>query len=330
LIGIWIVAHWQIIGSPQKIDLIELGPGRGTLFTDMLRTFKSFQPFRDSIKEIHLVESSPWLRNLQKHTLCSKPDTPIPTPPREAHEIDSAVSLDGFKINWHSNLKSIPTGNKSFIVAHEFFDALPVHQFEFTNSGWCEVLIDLDDSPESPHHFRLTISQKPTVYSKTLMTKERFPNPKIGDRVEISPDSWAVVSELAERLHDHGGAALIIDYGEETHIADSLRAIKSHKFQHPLLNPGNADLSADVNFSFLKQAALSHIKPVACTVPLTQNKFLLSMGIQARLQLLHEENPSMGDELVAAFQRLTSPKEMGTKYKFLCLHDPKDPKPLPF
>lgn len=113
--------------------------------------------------------------------------------------------------------------NKLFFVAHEFFDAIPVHQFEYTAKGWCEVLVDIDETEASPMHFRLTRSQVPTHYAKSLMTRERFPNPKIGDRIEISPDSWTLVTSLSKKVGAHGGAGLIIDYGENGATSDSLR-----------------------------------------------------------------------------------------------------------
>ena len=168
-------------------------------------------------------------------------------------------------------------------------------------------------------HFRLALSTRPTVYSKTLMTKERFPNPKIGDRIEISPDSWTTTTNIAKRIGQAGGAALLIDYGENQATADSFRAIKAHKFQHALATPGTADLSADVNFAFLRQAAESENFGVKASGPITQKDFLLSMGIQARLQILATQNPSTIQEVPLLFSSYLFLSNFQNFFEFILL-----------
>ncbi|CAI2173420.1 1297_t:CDS:10 [Funneliformis geosporum] len=239
LIGLWIISQWEIQGKSQKSQIIELGPGRGTLMDDMLRAMSNFPNFFNTLNGVHLIEISPELRNLQLKKLCENQFEKTESMP-EMFKRDN----DGMKFYWHNNLDEIPA-ECSFIVAHEFFDALPIHRFELTDNGWREYMVDIDTSIDSSYHFRLILSPQPTKESISLTSSSQYKKFNIGDRIEISPDSWNMIQKISNQISKFGGAALIIDYGQDFIQNDTLRAIKDHKFVHSLSSPGNADLSVD-------------------------------------------------------------------------------------
>lgn len=129
LVGIWFVAEWMSQGRPSKgVELIEVGPGRGTLMDDMLRTIRNFKPMASSIDAVYMVEASPELRVAQKNLLCGE-DAPMSESKCGYHSTCKYLDLP---IVWTETIKSIPitAENTPCIVAHEFFDALPIHAFQ--------------------------------------------------------------------------------------------------------------------------------------------------------------------------------------------------------
>ncbi|GAA6050042.1 hypothetical protein JCM3770_001929 [Rhodotorula araucariae] len=129
LLAIWYVTQWLAQGSPMRVRVVELGPGRGTLLADILRTFRALPPHsRPPVSSIHLVEQSDQLKAVQKARLVETgfADTPV---------------------EWHADVKGVPDASDEFtiLIAHEFFDALPIHIFENTQKGWREVLVDIAD-----------------------------------------------------------------------------------------------------------------------------------------------------------------------------------------
>ncbi|CAG8486935.1 34657_t:CDS:2 [Racocetra persica] len=207
------------------------------------------------------------------------------------------------------------------IIAHEFFDALPIHLFECTSNGWREVMVDIDDTENRQYHnFRLIVAPGPTRASIALTGSLAYKKFKIGDRIEISPDSMKISKQIAKHIKDNGGASLIIDYGQDFIQGNTLRAIKQHEFVHPLSDPGQADLSADVDFCYLKESVtdLAYLLLVDTYGPITQSKFLQSLGIKARLlMLLKNALPAQHKDLISSTERLVHPSAMGEIYKVL-------------
>jgi NADH dehydrogenase [ubiquinone] 1 alpha subcomplex assembly factor 7 len=142
----------------------------------------------------------------------------------------------------------------------EFLDVLPVHQFVYGSRGWCEKLVDIDDSPQSPLHFRMCLSPSPTpamlaIFGNRLQPQSSYAflksivdkaDVKSGDGIETSPLALSVVQQIASTVCHSGGAALIIDYGEDSHQADTLRGFRKHRVVDVLSEPGNTDVTADV------------------------------------------------------------------------------------
>ncbi|KAJ3416546.1 hypothetical protein HDV05_001283 [Chytridiales sp. JEL 0842] len=322
LLGVWFVVQWQALGSPTEIQVVELGPGRGTLMSDIVRTMKQIKSFAEKAKtpSIHLVEASPSLRKIQAAELA--PDQPIMETTQEGGEkVMSVTTKDGWTVQWHDDLSLVPQGKVTLAVAHEFFDAMPVYQFEKAADGWREVMIDIDTTDQSPFHFRLVLSPSPTKACKALLQHPRYSHLPLGTRIEISPDSQTIATRIAERIQKDRGAALFVDYGKEMISEASVRGIRKHEFTSILSRPGEVDLSADVDFATLREAVQSTGAQAPAT--LTQSTFLRAMGIVPRLQqLLNVASPEKRKGLVMDYERLVGSSGvngMGEVYRVMAV-----------
>jgi len=295
LLGLWLAQVWMDQGAPAPFILTELGPGRGTLMADALRATRSVPGFHDAMRLV-LVEASPVLRQAQTNTLG-----------RYNPQFADAVT-------------DLPDG-PLFVLANEFFDALPIRQFQRGTTTWRERQIGIVDgelawglAPEGP---------MPALERRLHDTIE-------GQIVEYSGASEAVASELGHRIARGGGAALIIDYGDWESIGDTFQAIAQHRSVDPLADPGGADLTAHVAFAPLAQAA--HPARASALVP--QGVFLERLGITARAQALARSLSDNALEThIAAHRRLTHPDEMGHLFKVLALtpeHAPPPPALEPY
>eukprot|EP00871_Galdieria_phlegrea_P001129 jgi/Galph1/2016/GphlegSOOS_G667.1 len=319
LIGIWFLSLMERMScSPKPFRLIELGPGNGTLMNDMLRVFSRFPQFYSCLS-VHLVETSPVLCKLQEERL-------------KQHK------QNGIVLSWHKNLDEIPYDGSVFIIAQEFFDALPVHQFYWQNNGWKEKLIDVDTGDNEPFHFCFVLSRTSTVYSRVFLDTLGYDKDRNGqyhanilsNGLELSPQSLSIVQQVTRRLTLSPGAFLMVDYGSHHPTSDTLRAIRSHEFVPLFKEPGLVDLSADVNFVSLRQAVeqtplpnnSQNSKEPLCLGPITQRHFLLSLGIEYRILQLILSCKTDKEAVVIheGYKRLVSTDNgMGHLYKCLAL-----------
>ncbi|XP_067137774.1 protein arginine methyltransferase NDUFAF7, mitochondrial isoform X2 [Centruroides vittatus] len=309
LIAVWFVNEWIKVGRPSPLNLVELGPGRGTLSADLLRVFSRFLRPEEDI-QLRLVEIGPLLSAVQEETLCPNRTEAL----LDRLEYRRNVTRGGVPVTWYRSLSDVPPAF-SFYVANEFFDALPVHQLRKTEKGWREVLVDED--PEAREcRLRYILSREETPVCKLF-------RPEAGDEretVEVCPRGLALTELLARRIKEDGGFALIIDYGHDGDGSDTFRAFRNHQPHHPLLDPGTADLTADVDFSSLRRAAGD---AVCVFGPVTQRTFLYRMGIRLRLnRLLESAPPDMREELRSGYETLTRQDRMGERFKFLALFPP--------
>ncbi|MEL0437560.1 class I SAM-dependent methyltransferase [Phycobacter sp. K97] len=283
LIGLCLAQAWLDQGSPTPFTLAELGPGRGTLMADLLRATRAVSGFHDALA-VHLVEASPTLRAAQ------------------------AEALQGHEPTWHDSIDTLPQ-QPLFLVANEFFDALPVRQFMRDGAGWREKRIGL---PEGALSFGLgPASEQPALSHRMEDTRD-------GDLVEICEAAAPITAAIAERIATYGGAALIIDYGDWRSLGDTLQALRDHATCDPLEAPGMADLTTHVDFETLCGAARSEGCAFSRLTP--QGVFLERLGITDRARALAA--PLQGDPLetlIAAHRRLTHPEEMGNLFKVLGL-----------
>ena len=299
LIGLWTAAVWRQMGAPERIALIELGPGRGTLMADALRAVAVVPAFRQAV-DVHLVETSPPLRDRQRAMLNER----------------------GRPLTWHDDLAQTPD-SPSIVIANEFFDALPVFQAVRADDGWHERMVGLD------HQGRLAFGLNPTVLSGF----EHVLPPALAGAAPGAVYEWRAGTEaekICRRLVAHGGAALIVDYGHtESGFGDTLQAVRAHRFVDLLSTPGEADLTAHVDFAALARAAKQ--SGIAAHGPMTQGDFLRCLGIEARAERLkHNAAPAQANAIDAALARLTGhgPGQMGAPFKALALA-PSALGPLP-
>lgn len=280
LIGLALAQAWMDQGSPSRFTLAEAGPGRGTLMSDVLRATRAVPGFAEATT-IVLIEASPTLRDRQAET------------------------LSGHSPTWIADVSELPDA-PVFFIANEFFDALPIRQFVRDGTGWRERRVGLDGGGLS---FGLgNIMTQPALAHRLSDTRD-------GDLVELCGAAAPIMARIGGLIQRHGGAALILDYGDWRSLGDTLQALRGHAPVDPLDGPGTADLTAHVDFEALVQG-------IDCTpTRLTpQGVFLERLGITARAQRLAQALAgNERDAVVAGHRRLTHPDEMGNLFKTIGL-----------
>lgn len=302
MVAVWIINEWQKIGSPKPLQLIELGPGRGTMMADILRVFNSLQ--LSEFISCHLIEISPELSKIQDQLLCVESKDHK----ESSLSYKSGITKNNVAVSWYVNIHNVPR-KFSFVLAHEFFDALPVHKFQKSNMGWREVLIDIDDNNATK--FKYIMSGSSTPASK-LFIKEN----ETRDHVEVSPQSSVIMQHIADRLEDDGGLALVVDYGHDGTKTDTFRGFRNHQLHDPLEEPGSADLTADVDFSYLRENIKDKLVAFG---PVYQCHFLKQLQIEVRLQILQKKCKSEEQRraLKSGFDMLMDKDKMGECYKVM-------------
>lgn len=313
VIGAWVLQEWRRFGSPRPLKLIEFGPGRGTLMSDVARTICALEkPVRDDL-QIKLIEMSPKLTEVQRKTL----------------EKQNGLAKQA---RWYSLIEQVEKDDSGFtaFLAHEYLDALPIHKFvrDPTTNAWRELVIDYDANQE----LRFCISRQPSLASR-LLIPENFK----GNHFEVCPQAALQLERVSERLNSsRKGCMLICDYGFERdynnmsedksptvttsvepvrHERDTFRAFKNHQSWPPLKDPGEADLTADVDFGYLKR----HLKDKSLIFgSVDQATFLTNCGLQARLQvLLKNASEDEKRDLLTGAEMII--EDMGTRYRFMAL-----------
>ncbi len=278
IIGLWMADLWDRAGRPARVNLVELGPGRGTLMADLLRAARALPAFADAIR-VHFVETSDTLRATQ------------------AERVPQA--------SWYSDLADVPRDVPLFVIANEFFDALPIRQEVRVDGQW--------------HERRIARGGDALVFTPD------------GDAIrETSPARTRYAATIAARVAADGGAALVMDYGYEGPAeGDSLQALASHAATDPLAAPGAHDLTAHVDFTPIAEAAQragAHVSPLT-----PQGAFLLALGIEARTERLSRGLDPEGRHAIAgAMRRLTLPQAMGSLFKVLAFTHKDWPEPAGF
>ncbi|KAJ9596877.1 hypothetical protein L9F63_012133 [Diploptera punctata] len=296
---------WQKVGSPIPLQLVEMGPGHGSLAKDVLRVFERFGAVHEL--SLHLIEVSPHLSEIQAESLCVKSARHTPTNMQPHYQVGTTAS--NIPVFWYDRVKDIPRQFSCFL-AHEFFDALPIHKFQRTDNGWREVLIDLD--PTDPEKFRYVLSRSPTPACKFFIKPD-----EVRDHVEVSPETGVILEHLATRLEEDGGFALFADYGHDGTKTDTFRAFQNHKLHDPLVEPGSSDLPADVDFSFLRSCTADKLLTFG---PVTQRDFLLRMGIDLRLEmLLLQCDEKQKESLRTGYHMMVDQDKMGERFKMFSL-----------
>ena len=299
LIGLWCVATWDQMDHPNPLRLVEIGPGRGTLMADALRAISGVPRCRSALT-LDLVETSPALRERQRNT------------------------LKGMRARWHDRLAQVPAG-PFLLIANELFDALPVRQFQLTPAGWHERMITVDTKSGD---LVFTLAPGPSLVAS--MSPLTAMGPPIGSICQVSTMAISLADEIARRAVADNGVALIIDYGPETgETGASLRAVRDHGVHDPLVDPGTADLSADVDFMLLARTVRA--AGAECHGPVPQGIFLRTLGIESRAAALTDiASPSQRDDIHSALDRLVDADQMGVRFKAFAITRPSQPPPAGF
>ncbi|WOO85733.1 Protein arginine methyltransferase NDUFAF7, mitochondrial [Vanrija pseudolonga] len=301
LVAVWLMTRWLAAGSPASCRIVELGPGRGTLMDDILRTFLRFG--KPSIKTIHLVENSANLQDVQRQKLSAR-----------------AKDL-GAELVWNEQVEVIPQSDDfTFVVAHEFFDAMPIHILQRTEEGFREVKVGKNASyvpSTSSPRFSLGIDREQSFMSSLLpASSTRFSNLPVGSQIEVSPESSRIVHSVGN-LMNNGGAGLVVDYGGDKAFSSSFRAFRKHKIVDVFDEPGSSDLTANVDFAYLRES----LEGVAtCYGPISQASFLLALGLEPRLTSLLSsaaDDPDKQRRIRRGAQRLIDEMGMGSQYQVM-------------
>lgn len=256
LCGIWLAENWYRQNQPEA-NLVELGPGRGTLMDDVLRATRHALEFHKHI-QVHMVETSPILRAMQQEKL------------KAAHPY----------ITWHERL---PEGDRPlFLIANEFFDALPIHQYIGEEER--KIIVTENGLEFQPEH---------------------------GAVRETCPCGIEIVTRIARRIARCGGAALIIDYGYRQGSGDTLQAMRRHRYDKILQEPGKVDLTAHVNFLALAEAAKK--AGAKASSVFSQREFLERMGGRMRAERLARPDVLLG------YERLVNERQMGGLFLALAI-----------
>jgi NADH dehydrogenase [ubiquinone] 1 alpha subcomplex assembly factor 7 len=291
MIGLWVVQAWADQGCPKNPRLVELGPGRGTLMADILRTAAVAPEFLADL-DVVMIEASPALQQVQAEKLRGL----------------------GADLSWQAQFDDHLGDRPLFMVANEFFDALPVRQYVKTERGWCERMVTALDG-----ELKFALAPVPVPRPIIPAGYEAAPD---GGVYESSPASTALAEHIARIIAAKGGAALIMDYGyaEVAGFSETLQAVSGHRFAEALYDPGQDDISAHVDFAAL--AAAGKRGGAAVFGPATQGLFLANIGITERAEQLMKANPDSSRDLLTATERLIGNDQMGVLFKALAFAPP--------
>ncbi|MGX5826981.1 class I SAM-dependent methyltransferase [Mesorhizobium sp. 43Arga] len=288
LVAVWLYQAWAAIGRPMPVTIAEIGPGRGTLMKDMLRTLSRLDPALANGAAFAMIETSPRLAEIQKQALGATP----------------------FAIGWHSTIETLPD-QPLLIVGNELFDAVPIRQFVRAGTGWRERMVGLDDGDA------LCFFAGAGSIDSTLLPVDAAEAPQ-GAIVEVAPTRAALMAAIAQRIARSGGAGLFLDYGHlRPGVGDTLQALRRHNHEDVLANPGEADLTSHVDFAALAATVRAHGLDAHLS---TQGNFLLGMGILERAGRLGADGDQAArDKITEDVERLAGPQAMGELFKVLAV-----------
>ncbi|MBZ9766368.1 MULTISPECIES: class I SAM-dependent methyltransferase [unclassified Mesorhizobium] len=286
LVAVWLYQAWQGAGRPLPATFAEIGPGRGTLMNDMLRTWSRLDPALTGKASFALIETSPRLAEIQKQTLAG----------------------ESAPLAWHQTIDTLPR-QPLFIVGNELFDAVPIRQFVHVGESWRERVVGLDGADEL-RFFAGAGSVDPALLPAAAADAPQ------GAVAEIAPARSALMAVIAERIAGQGGAGLFIDYGHlRPGIGDTFQALRRHRREDVLANPGEADLTAHVDFTPLADMARAHGLDVQLS---TQGEFLLGMGLLERAGTLGADADAKTRQAISdAVERLAGRDAMGELFKVM-------------
>lgn len=289
LTGLWLAHQYQLQHLENKAILVELGPGRGTLMADLIRAWRQTSL---PLPPIHLLETSVSLRAIQQERLA-----------------------DLAEVHWHDDVSTLPD-QPVLMIANEFFDALAIRQYRLFQNQWQERGIQYDN--ENNWVLDWLDIDASDAFPAFLYDQAQNLNRDKDQMITYAPALAPITKAICQRIADHGGAGLIIDYGKSDGFGDSLQAVMQHQSVDPLAHPGEADITAWVDFSHLSQMA----EQCHCAAlgPVPQGQFLKSLGLLERAEQLGKgAEPELRRRLVSEVDRLVNPAQMGQAFKVMAI-----------
>lgn len=346
LIAVWILFEWMKAGQVKPLRIVELGPGRGTLTADLCRVFSQFEQSKD-VCTFSLVEVSPYLKFVQQALICRNIEKAGQNLEHyKAEGMFSSKTVHGQRIDWYRSLDMVPEEHGfTVFLANEFFDAFPIHKFVKSDNKWHELLVDVDLSvpltPAQPNPpFRWIRARHQVPWQKVLKgvsneSSSESMDSIAGDQFEFCPQTLVVIDQIIRRINKNDGFLLVCDYGHDEHMAgkgnvkrDTFRAFRSHEQVDPLIMPGTADLTADVDFNLIRENFASDANIFGT---ISQKQFLVQLGIEVRFKKLLEvaKNPQHQEDLASGVKMLLD--DMGECFKFMAVFGKSRPeKPVAF
>jgi cyclopropane-fatty-acyl-phospholipid synthase len=284
MIAVWIVSSWELFGKPKNFNIVELGPGDGSLTRILLKSFKKFPEFNNR-KKIFLYEESNYLKNIQRKNVIDK------------------------KVEWIDNFNKIKKGPVIFF-GNEFFDAIPVKQFKKIDGSFFEKNFHIDKDFKIKEIFKAASKSNIDVI-KSYKTLERL------KFIELPKLGFQELKKISQKISKLSGCILMIDYGYiRPNNQDTLQSVIKHKKNILLNNLGKADVTAHVNFSLLNEFFSKNNLKIKSII--TQKKFLENMGILERAKIISKRmNFSEQSDLYFRLRRLLSPSSMGNLFKVI-------------
>ena len=285
MLAIWCVAFWEHIGKPKKILLVELGPGEGSLCADLLKTFKQFKNFYNSL-EINLLEISDKLKIIQKAKINNK------------------------KVKWIKEIEEINYGPVIFL-GNEFFDGLPIKQIYKKKKLFFEKYVALSNDNKK---IRFLYKKANNSLIKHIQDLDLV---SIDKTIEYPIEALKFLKAIAKKINEFDGGLLTIDYGNSTKKnKNTLQSVKKHRYTNIFLTPSHSDITSHINFKlFYKILKENNLNVKKIT---TQSKFLKKIGILERANILSKKMTFKEKaNMYYRIKRLLDYREMGTLFKVL-------------
>tara|TARA_B100001250_G_scaffold384011_1_gene378422 strand:- start:334 stop:1398 length:1065 start_codon:yes stop_codon:yes gene_type:complete len=285
MLAIWCVSFWESVGKPSKILLVELGPGDGSLCKNLLKTFKQFKNFYNSL-EINLLETSDKLKMLQKAKINNK------------------------KVKWIKKINNINCGPIIFL-GNEFFDALPIKQIYKRKKLFFEkhVALSNDNKKIKFLHKKANDGLVKNIQNLNLISE--------GNTIEYPIEAIKFLNDISKKINKFDGGLLVFDYGYKIKKnQDTIQSVAKHRYLDLFSNPGHSDITSHINFrlfqKILKKNKLN-VKKIT-----NQNEFLKKMGILERANILSKKMTFKEKaNMFYRLKRLLDPKEMGYLFKVI-------------
>ena len=286
IIGLFILNDW-LTNINDRFNLVELGPGRGTLMRDIINITKKFSTFNKMIN-IHLIEKNILLKNIQKKLLKNY--------------------LKSYQINWSNNF-NIRNKLPCLIFANEFFDCFPIQQFYKKNNKWLEKMVDINLSANS-----VKFIDKPITKKDQLIKIEQY---KPNEVLEFSNSREKYFNKICKHISTFGGKIIIVDYGYyERPNYFTLQSVYNNRKANIFDNIGLQDITSLVDFK--KLIEIAEINKLKIENFLTQREFFLRYGIKERFKILIEKSTKDQKKIIeTGMDRIINKDKMGNLFKIL-------------